>query len=72
MIKKYPIPGEIYKHYKGGLYEIITLAECKERKESVVVYKSLLFGSIYTRLLSDWYDMIDDTNRFELISKTIL
>ena len=43
---EYPIPGERYKHYKGGTYEIISLATHTETNEKVVVYKSLNFGSV--------------------------
>lgn len=48
---KYPLPKEIYEHYKGGTYEIITLATHTETGEKLVVYKSLNFGSIYVRPL---------------------
>ena len=48
--KNYPEPGKRYKHYKGGTYEVITLATHTETNEAMVVYKSLLFGSIYVRV----------------------
>ena len=41
---KYPMPGEIYEHYKGGTYEIMSLAKHSETNEIMVVYKSLNFG----------------------------
>lgn len=34
-------PGQLYKHYKGDTYEIITLAKHSESKEWLVVYKRL-------------------------------
>lgn len=49
MKEKLPLPGEIYQHYKGGSYEIITMATHTETHEKMVVYRSLNFGSIYTR-----------------------
>ena len=55
---EYPELNVPYRHYKGGLYEVITLAKCKERNITVVVYKSLLFGTVYTRPLSEWFDKV--------------
>ena len=46
---KYPISGEIFEHYKGGTYDIISMATHTETQEKMVVYKSLNFGSIYVR-----------------------
>ena len=55
----YPVPGFTYLHYKGGLYEVITLAEHSETKEKLVVYKSTLFGGVYVRPLSMWFEKIE-------------
>jgi len=55
---KYPILGNKYKHYKGGLYEVITMATHSETQEPLVIYKSLLFGSIYARPLKMWFELI--------------
>jgi len=54
----YPKPGEKWNHYKGGLYEIITLAKHTETDEIMVIYKSLLFGTIYCRPFEIWYDVV--------------
>lgn len=54
---KFPKPGEQYNHYKGGLYEIITLAK-DDKGETVVVYKSILFGSYHTKPLKIWFEEI--------------
>lgn len=53
---RYPMPGERWKHYKGGVYEVITLANQSETKEPLVIYKSIPFGSVYARPLSMWED----------------
>ena len=58
-IKKYPEMGGIYQHYKGGKYEVLTMATHSETGEALVLYKSLLFGSIYARPLSMWFDVIE-------------
>ena len=52
----YPMPGERWQHYKGGIYEVITLANHSESKEALVVYQSIPFGSIYARPLSMWHE----------------
>jgi hypothetical protein len=56
---KYPKVGGKYQHYKGGLYEVITMATHSETGEPLVIYKSLLFGSVYARPLNIWFDVID-------------
>ena len=64
----YPLPNQIYKHYKGGTYEIITLATHTESGDKFVVYKSLNFGSVYVRPLDIWNSKTeDDKERFTLI-----
>lgn len=69
----YPIIGGIYKHYKGGLYEVITMAQYTEDDNSaVVVYKSLLFGSIYVRPLDSWNEIINNIKRFTLNSEDVI
>jgi len=60
---EYPLPGESYKHYKGGTYKIITLATHSETKEALVIYRSIPFGSIYARPLSIWEDVCDFEGR---------
>jgi hypothetical protein len=59
MKKQYPKLGIPYYHYKGGVYEVLSLAKHTETNEDMVVYKSLLFGSIYVRPLSMWFDDVD-------------
>ncbi len=54
----YPIPGKRYRHYKGGIYKVITLATHSETGEKQVVYKSELFGDVTTRPLSMWFEEI--------------
>lgn len=69
----YPVVGGTYKHYKGGRCKVITMATHSETDEPVVVYKSILFGSVHVRPLSMWFDKVEplgptnQTVRFELI-----
>lgn len=52
------LPGETWRHYKGGNYKIITLANHTETKEPLVIYQSISFGSIYARPLEMWEDTV--------------
>lgn len=66
---KYPEIGSSYRHYKGGLYEVITMATHTETNEALVIYKSLYFGSIHARPLDQWFEVIEisedlSTHRF--------
>lgn len=63
----YPEPNRIYRHYKGGLYEVFFLSKHTETDEILVNYKSLHFGSFYSRPLSSWNELTEDKlKRFEL------
>ncbi len=74
LYKNYPTNGLIYKHYKGGLYKVITLAKYREEYESysscetdkekdMVVYQSLTFGSFHVRSLMSWNKFVIPIDR---------
>ena len=50
----YPQPNRLYNHYKGGIYEFLFMAPHTETGETLVIYKSVLFGSYYARPLDVW------------------
>lgn len=56
-----PIPGRVYTHWKGGLYEVISLGIMEATKEEMVIYKSFQFGTIYIRPLKEWFEIVDGT-----------
>lgn len=70
---KYPEPGQIYRHYKGGKYVILFLAKHTSTEEPLVIYQSLLFGSYHARPLSEWFENVPSANgefqRFKLIQE---
>ena len=40
-MREYPKPQEIYRHFKGNCYQVITLARNVEDGEKMIVYQQL-------------------------------
>lgn len=77
-MRNMPKPGEIYRHFKGNLYEIITLAQNTETDEMMVVYAPYdKKGGAYVRPLDmflsevdhDKYPEVSDRYRFTLLEE---
>lgn len=57
-----PKPGEIYKHYKGGLFEVICVGRMSTKRDEIhVVYKSLERGHTWIRPLGEWSEYVEFT-----------
>ncbi len=48
-----------YRHFKGGMYEVIAIARHSETLEELVVYKALYGeGKVWVRPLSMWEERV--------------
>lgn len=80
-MSKTPRVSDIYRHFKGNLYQIVALAEHSETGEQMVVYQAL-YGDfrIYVRPLAMFLEPVDKGKypkatqqmRFELIDRNEL
>lgn len=78
---EYRIPkkGEIYRHFKGNLYEVIIIARDSETLEEKVVYKAVDGEDAYVRSLPMFVGYVDKQKypnakqefRFELVEAAL-
>ena len=53
MLADAPQPGELYRHWKGGLYTVVCSSIKEDTLEIVVTYRSCARGYLWTRTLEN-------------------
>ncbi len=60
-----PVEGQVYRHWKGGLYVVLALSVKEDTLEQMVTYRSLQRGNTWARTLKDWSSLVaPDVPRF--------
>lgn len=65
-------PGQIWRHFKGGVYRVLDLAKHSETGEELVIYtEEFKWGTVWARPASMWMETVERDGksqpRFELI-----
>lgn len=68
-----PLPGTVWKHFKGGVYNIVCNAFHVETGEHFVIYRSRDSNQVWMRSAESWFERVQagakSLARFSPISK---
>jgi hypothetical protein len=64
-----PVAGELWEHYKGGLYQIVAIGRDEPTLESVVIYQSIKDGSVWVRSMTAFKGSVDENGYMPRFSK---
>jgi len=53
-----PEAGERYRHFKGGVYEVLHVGRWEPTEEPMVVYRDLAGGGVWGRPLAAWVEEV--------------
>ncbi len=59
------IPLGIYRHYKGGIYEVIANATHSETCEDMVVYRNIDTEAVWVRPSHMWNELVTHDGKVE-------
>jgi len=48
----------LYRHYKGGVYELVIIANHSETQEKMVVYKNVDNGKVWVRPFEMFFEKV--------------
>lgn len=68
-MKQTPKKGEIYKHFKGNLYEVLAIAIHTETEEVMVVYQEVDGEATYVRPLEMFVSKVDKEKYPDVLQK---
>ena len=72
MDKKETLKPGIYRHFKGGMYELMFISRHSETEEEMVIYKSMKDGGYWARPIGMWNETVihngEEVLRFTPIS----
>jgi hypothetical protein len=67
-----PVAGQLWKHFKGGLYIVESVGKHSETLEETVAYKQVITGDHWYRPLHMWNEMVEHEGkmvpRYSLVS----
>ena len=69
-----PVVGGLYRHYKGGMYRILTIARHSETLEELVVYANASDPAlVWARPISMWSETVETKDgtvlRFTIVNE---
>lgn len=56
---KRPKDGQIFLHYKGGIYEIVATGYLEASEEPCVIYRSKENNTVWVRTAKDFLETVD-------------
>jgi hypothetical protein len=59
------IPNGMYRHYRGGIYEVYGLSQDEATGEWCVLYRNARSGLPFHRPAAEWFNTVDGVRRFE-------
>lgn len=55
-----PVPFDIYEHYKGGLYVVLSVSVTEDTLIPMVTYRSNATKAVQTRTLENWAEQVEE------------
>lgn len=55
--------GHVYRHFKGGLYEIVEYGKLESTEEAVIIYKDIFNKKIYVRPEKEFFEFIAEEKK---------